>query len=440
MRPVVSQVVVSLALAAVLAPAVAAADEPSYTVEAQLRHTDLGGAAVTFALDPAAPRQLHWSAFAQTTAEGLRTGPRSAAASVDAAAGAELVYEAAGCRFVVVGGQARVSSAGGAAALSGEQWLDLCVWKSWLLSFELGHHLELGVRPGLAAPRNLRRRAFSRETIHFTYKMIDVPVPEHDFRILFGAVTPRIGVLWQDDAAAAGHQQVSAVVDFDTFRWIRARTAPFADAELSVDVLKVRIQEIDNVRYALAVELVPLRLAGVRLGTPAVVLDAEAGWGQATLGMSSNPANPTDLMATTITLRRVDAMTGRLAVRGGNRALTGGVGFARTLYPTVSDEVALEDRLSASVDVPLDGARATLGVRLFGARTMVWAETGPVATDLTGGGAVEAGLDLGHSLRFTGSAEIARSFYANLDGDLAPRSELGVRALGVLSARFGGTR
>jgi hypothetical protein len=114
--------------------------------------------------------------------------------------------------------------------------------------------------------------------------------------------------------------------------------------------------------------------------------------------------------------------------------LSGGLGAARTEYPTFDLELAREDRLSAWLT--LHRGRSVLTVRSFAARTEVTANTGLAQHATTGGGQTQLDRDLGH-VHLTASAEVARSFYAQIDSTVSPtpRAELGARVLLALSAR-----
>jgi hypothetical protein len=112
----------------------------------------------------------------------------------------------------------------------------------------------------------------------------------------------------------------------------------------------------------------------------------------------------------------------------------------RTAFLAIDDVVTIEDRLTAGYQRPR--GRHTLRATGFAAAT----RTSPLAPTIeppsgavtaTGGVALALDLALPQGVTMTTELEVARSFYARLDGSVTPIAEPAARLGVVLARRFG---
>lgn len=107
----------------------------------------------------------------------------------------------------------------------------------------------------------------------------------------------------------------------------------------------------------------------------------------------------------------------------------------RAAYLAFDDVVTIEDRLTAGWT--RSGRRHALRATAFAAATRTSAAGPDLDVEVTGGGAVAVDLGLPQGLTMTTELEVARSFYAHLDGTLAPQAEPAARLGLVVSRHFG---
>jgi hypothetical protein len=349
--------------------------------------------------------RLRAALYAQGVADSGQT--------LEGALGVEVAVESEACRYVVIGGQARLSTRAGETASSAEQWASVCPF-SGMFHLELTHHLEWDVRPSFAAPRIYPRAPYSRERIGVLWRSLDIDLGD-GMRFIFADVETEIAV-------AFAPEQSEMTVRLDFIRFVGTHGG-------SVDLFRTRVHDVIRGTSTFAMEFAPVALGNVRLGRDDLRLDAEAGFvvGQISL-LDEDPMTPPELLVA------VTTFSARTRVRGGGDRLSWSGGYVRSIFPTLDGAIALEDRFSASA-----GHRRgawTVGAQGFAAVTNLWDATRDHDVGVTGGGELSAGRDLGHGLHAGAFAEIARTYYAELDGT-APTPTLGARALLVLSARIG---
>lgn len=419
----------SFLLACLIVPALAGAAHAqirAYTQEERLRVLDLPSVSV-------GSGRWGWSAFAQSTAsadESRSGGTSTRTAGADLAAGGEIAYASDGCRFIVAGGQARLALADdGHVAPTAEQWVSFCLVSGPFLSFELGHHLEWDVRPAFDAPRTLYRRSFSRETFWFTYTFLDTTsLLEGGNHLIIISTTPRFGLTWQPDgAAASGNSPVLDVqVDVIGFRYLHQRPNT-ALGDVTFDFFDARVDVLDRMVDDSVMRFSLFRLGGVREGDSRWALDGDLG---VSLGLL------TDYDATSmvkIDLRSVGGFTASAGVRYAGDKLAGGVLWNRSVTPTIDERIAADDRLTQWIQDPAHG----LTERAFVARTKTFGRDRTAdQDDVTFGAGLDWAHDLPHGFRVGATAEVAHTYYAALDGGATPEPGFAMRVLAVLSARF----
>ena len=109
----------------------------------------------------------------------------------------------------------------------------------------------------------------------------------------------------------------------------------------------------------------------------------------------------------------------------------------RAPFLAIDDVVTFEDRITAGYQRPR--ARHTLRATGFAAATRIARTPLVTTTDVTatGGVALALDLDVGAGLTMTTELEVARSFYARLDGSVTPVAEPAARLGVVVARKFG---
>jgi hypothetical protein len=112
-------------------------------------------------------------------------------------------------------------------------------------------------------------------------------------------------------------------------------------------------------------------------------------------------------------------VTGKLMASWSDGAGTWTAGAERSMHLAMDDTITIEDRASAAYARPME--HVTARAAAFAALTRTTADTRSVPT-----GGVSAGLDvrLPERVALSLDGELARSYYARLDGDPTPRPEL----------------
>ena len=356
----------------------------------------------------ARPR-LRAALFAQAIADSSR--------GLEGALGAELSVESEACRYFVAGGQARLASRDGQTSSSAEQWASACLF-SGFFHLELRHHLEWEVRPSFAAPRVYPRAPYSRERIGLIWRSLDFEL-DQGMRFVFGDVDVEMAVALAP-APVSGQSQMTVRMDF--LRFVGPQGG-------SVDLFRVRVQDVFHGTDAFAMEFAPIALSNLRFFRDDVRFAAEAGFAA---GVISLPTDD-DPMTPPLTLVELMTFAARARLHGGTPWLAWQGGYVRSVFPTLDGALALEDRLTAAASHRR--GPWTAGAEGFTAFTQLFTVRDHDAA-FTAGVDLSAGRDLGHGLHAGAFAQLARTFYAELDGG-DPTPTLAARALLVLSARIG---
>ena len=351
--------------------------------------------------------------------------------------GAQLVVDSTRCRNIDLGGEAAAFADNGGLGVSAAQWLSWCFGKNWMMFADVaGHHrLEWQVRPSLSALPRLWREPFTSESLDLEFTMAQLNFGA--WQVGLGRTRFELGWMWQDDGAhlarssdfgfGAAFVHITQIADSDKAR----------PEDLTIDAVCPHFHLLLPAGFAGSdaagiFDLGIARVGGLRLGTPRLLLDAEVGYDLAFSDVTTTAPGKRVTSSTD-----VDAFVGRLALRGGGGRVRAGGAVSRTLDSTFDGHVVLENRLETSMS--LRRGRALVDLSTFVTRTAIFLPTGDRQNEYTGGGAARVTVDVGHHLDVGLTAEAARTFYARLDGgsDGQPRAALALRALGVLTARFG---
>jgi hypothetical protein len=296
--------------------------------------------------------------------------------------------------------------------------------------FAIAHDMDHAVRPSLSARRLFLAGRYSSHTIRAEGSAFE----GRDSKLPYGsALFPyRVRV---DIAEQAGVRQVMTDVELEGIQITPPRTifmgdpnAPAAVFHVPADDfallgLFIRVASTDTSEVMFG-GLDLARLTGLEIGG-GVTLDMKLGLGAG--GVDASAMEDT---------RSVDVISprGYLGAAGATDALGWNVRYTRDGFPTFDGGLALEDRLSSTVEL----RRWVPGVAVtaFGAHTQLYALDGTTG-DWTGGASATRSWALGDHLALAVTGEVARSYYARLDGDPRPTPSGGARVMAVITGRVG---
>lgn len=367
--------------------------------------------------------RIDFGGWAQLLA-GAEMGDQRTASFGSLGLGTRLLWSDAVCDLVELGAHLRVTQEQG-RNFSAEQWASVCLMSGFPLPlFELGHHLEWGVRPAFSARPTLASEHYNREQLRLAIGMIDLALAES--RLQIGMADVAFDLHFEPDATdlrteVAGHVSM--------LRYHEPRRTALGRADLAVDVFAVRFGFAGDLYSVDTVEMDPVELGGIRLGETDLFLDGRVGFGW---GIVSEPWDHG--AAEQQTLAEVATVAGRVAFYGGTQQFRGGLAIARELWPTMQDEVLLDNR--AELWGALQSRRTRLSLRGFGAHTTTVTAGRPVSRTWTGGLRVEAAYRLGGPFAIASMVEGARSFYARIDDGAPPHASWVLQAQAALTVEI----
>jgi hypothetical protein len=348
----------------------------------------------------------------QAIAEAGRAGQASSG-RLEQGLGIELSWARDACGELLLGGQARAYTENGHRGYSGEQWLTLCVTLG-SRAIELRHHLEWEVQPALSAARRMLPRPYRREAVELVERFLEHEAPGARLELM------------QFSLALTWIAQAQAPESIDAS--LRLLPLAIRRGDLRVELLEIAartsIGESEERLAAMTVELHPIKARAAALGGRSLVLDIDVAYTMGRLDRVMSTEPPLAL----------NALTGELALGLGPSRRHARIGARRTLFPTLDQRLALEDRAYAELRLSSDPVEtwAVLALRAFVARTQLAPRPAGAREEVTAGGALDFGYYLTRSLRIGFSAEIARSFYAQLGDDALPQAQLAARGLFVV--------
>jgi hypothetical protein len=351
-------------------------------------------------------------------------------AAAQASALAEVRFTSPVCDLVALGGAFEARAEDRERQVSAEQWASFCMAGNGLPRLGLGHRLEWDVRPALSAPLTVPAAVYRRETLSLDASVLTWIRGRHVLEL--GVSRWRLAFAPGD---AASHDEEELSVEADFFRWVR-RAARAGDPDLVLEALSPGLlgfletepsplyeNHSDIYEAADRFALRAVRAAGIPLGRRLWV-DADVGWAQGSVwAFGAGDA------------RVVETATGGAALRFGAPRARASIGARRDLWPSIAQDLVVDDRVVAQLDLAPD-RHTSLSLRGFAARTTIIDVAGEV-THATGGGELVVRHDLGRALELVVGVEVARSFYARLDGTGVPAPTWAGRGWAALAVRFG---
>lgn len=292
---------------------------------------------------------------------------------------------------------------------------ELRPWAFYVFQLELAQRLALDVAPKLSdRPDRWRRRyssaGFDLDVIGLNY-----------FGERFGAQLIRVDNGfdwdWQTDGADE-MRRFRNTADWSPISFTRRA----GDEEVGrIDLIALEAHAIDGAHDGVVLTEFYPRLTDVQLGP----VWFDAGYGRTSTGwqeISVDGEVVSTITSAELPVIRTPAWRLRLGVHGDVEA---SAGVERDMHLTADSALVLEER--ASADVATTVRDTAVSVRGFAARSRIWTSPDDPTDHVTGGGALALVLPPRHGWQLTGSAEIARTFYASIEGDRGLRVDDAVR-------------
>jgi hypothetical protein len=338
-------------------------------------------------------------------------------ASVGASAGAEAIARYwNSSSFVRVTGEVEGRLGTDGAGLTLRQEGHARPYASALLEVLLADRLGFDVAPALADRPDRWRRRYA--TAGFDVEVIGINAFTRHWGLQFIRVGNGFDWERQHDAASDARRYIQSA-DWSPVTFVR-RADGEEIARLDPIVLEGRAIASDHSGVVLTT-FYP-RVTGIPLGSARL----DVAYGQAETGWSSTSVNgrpPTVITSDQLPNKRVPAARVKLAVPVGDIDVT--ATGERGMYLGQDATLVVEERATLSLATHV----RTLPVRAsgFAAHSVIWTSKTDSTEHVTGGISLALDVPLRDHWNLTNTAELARTFYATLDGDRAPRDELGFR-------------
>jgi hypothetical protein len=367
-------------------------------------------------------------------------------AGLSGSAGGEV--DGLGCTLVEGQATLELVTSGPAANLAQEA--RACAWHIGIVDPRVHQAFAWQVEPQLADRPAVAAGPYSRVTVGVSIEFFDLRAALELFNAFAGKgeIDDEDGLALVADVLPESSRIIAIVLGGDLTRtWQGARELREATFHLvlvrlakergdhtrTIDILAVDTVGVDDgstVGVMVGVGY-PVRLTGLELGRH-LELDAELGFA----GTGESRGAPAT-MTTPPALVGRSATTGRLALYGRFGRVRAALTAERTLLPTIDLGLTLDSRVTGSMVGALGETDVT--IHGFGARTERTGTDGVTTTDATYGGGLIVARRLPHRLSVEARGELARSFYASLDG-APPRVAPGARAMLSMRLELGRRR
>ena len=376
---------------------------------------------------------LTWNVGAAARSAGTQSGPRTGGGLALSAYGdVQVAYEyGVWSSYAATGGEVRAQAEPGLAPISLEHWAAMRPWQLGVFTFDLDHRLTVEGRPALSRRPDLWRRSYSQE--HIGVEMTGLHWRGEHWGTHLMRVAEGFDFTWQADDSTE-QRRFGTTSDWSLMGVIRDPGDGSGVATL--ELMSLEAEAIDDVRDAVVINTMYVRFVDVPLGPLPVRIDGAIGDGGT--GYTSLTSGDDTIVITTEDLPLVSGIpVWRARIHGATHGVEAGVGASRALFLTFDVNLALEERASADLSFPVGAGRVELDG--FAARTELWIDEMTSYTELTGGGSLRYERPVRDGWIVDVSGEAARSFYADLDADRAPRVGDATRIEIALRKELGGS-
>lgn len=289
-------------------------------------------------------------------------------------------------------------------------------WAFELFQLELADRLALDIAPTLADRPDRWRRRYS--SAGFDIDLIGMQYIGKRWGAQFMRLENGVDHEIQHDGGAS----VGRVVE--TADWSPLSFTLRRDGEETarLDPIVMEGKAIGGAHSGAVVTVYYPRVSGIPLGE----LKLDLAFGEAVTAATTTSVN--GQVVSTITSEQLPDLhvpAGRARLYGTIGRFDASAGIERGMYLSMDAALVVEERATGSVATTVDGARLTASG--FAAHSVIWTSPTESSEHVTGGGAIALELGLPDHWRLSNQAELARTFYASLEGERTPHVDTAFR-------------
>jgi len=228
----------------------------------------------------------------------------------------------------------------------GPEALELEKLSASLFPLRMEGEIALNATPRFTSLRNQPRRRYTEAKYSFTLEGLRImpSVPERGLTFIYAGFEQR----WEWPDVFSGSRGFELAGGFGFFRMFRVRGAE-ALADRAIDFIDIELHGTRFDESVAIIDLYPLRIRGLGLGTSRVLLDAELGFGGSggrigTTDCIDEVGCVEEMIMTGDNVEAVNTWIARFGLAVGTRARGGGVHFVRRLDSNILGQVAVENR------------------------------------------------------------------------------------------------
>ncbi|GEM_PF-4888183 len=289
-------------------------------------------------------------------------------------------------------------------------------WAFELFQLELADRLALDVAPTLAARPDRWRRRYSSAGFD-----LDVIAMQYIGK-RWGAQFMRLGNGVDHEVQHDGDASMDRVIETSDWSPISFTLRHGTEETARLDPIVMEGHAIGGDHSGAVVTVFYPRVTGIPLAS----LKLDLAYGEAVTADTTTSVN--GHVVSTITseqLPNLHVAAGRVRLSGSIRGFDASAGLERGMYLSMDAALVVEERATASLATTIDGARLT--ATGFGAHSVIWTSPTASTEHVTGGGAIALDIGLADHWRLSNQAQLARTFYASLDGGRLPQVDTALR-------------
>jgi hypothetical protein len=354
--------------------------------------------------------------------------------------GGALAVSGLGCDIVDVAAQGRLQPLTDTPVI-GDGRYSLCLSRL-LVTVVWDGRRSFGIAPGISARASLWRRPYSHEHDRLTIALGELFVPGSHNRHTIMSMSIGHGTTKQADG---DEQRTIKELDFEFVMYRHRHVNKRFQTTLDTIAFTSSAMKAGTTNQgSVTAGFFPVR---GRIESPDGWLAGQVGWGIAGGSVSASGSTEVDGEVVSSWSETIDSaglpefttLAGEVAAgkRWPGSRFEASTSVSRAFYPTFDGNLALEERLlgSASIQLGSTARPTTVTLSPFAARTHTWTRELGQTRDASVGASLHVGRNMSKLLRVDGIGELGVSPYARLDGDRAPKSQLGSQVLVALSAR-----
>lgn len=308
-------------------------------------------------------------------------------------------------------------------------------WSAALFPLRARAELALNASPRFTSARNQPHRRYSEVRYGFSVDGLHfMPSdPRRGVTFIYAGFENR----WEWAELFEGDRGVELLGGFGFVRLFRTRE-PSALADRAIDIIDIRLHGTRFDESVAIIDVYPLRLRGIGLGSDQVLLDLDVGFGGSggTISSSScldNVGCVDDMIVTGENVATVNTAVGRAAISVGTREQSSGILVTRSVDSNILGQLALENRATGWYQQQHDGL--IVRAEAFGGTARHYLDIDARGDEKFVGSSIDAQLEVRPRLWLGAQLDAVHAFArdAVLDGRVAGS---GVRAFATLAWTF----